>query len=238
VGVVILEIRNRIVEFKNVDSSNLLDHESNFRVHPKVQQNMMKGILEDIGISGALVAYYSERNDGKLTIIDGHLRKNMGGEWPVCITDLNDSEADKLLAVHDPVGMLAVADDAKLSDLRSRMDEFSKSIADGMNELFGEYSDETPVEKEVAPKTDGDDDKIPEMELQPYEHYDYVLVLARKTMDWMYLVDRLGLKTEEGSPDARYSKVGLGRAIPAERLIDILKDADRIIQEKRDGGGD
>ena len=221
-----MEMRNRVVEMKQIDASEILDNDANFRIHPKVQQNMMHGILKDIGISGALVAYYSERNNGALTIIDGHMRKNMGGQWPVCITDLSDDEADQLLAVHDPVGMLAVKDDAKFDDLRSKMDEMDKGILDGIEQLFGiddeEFVSETPIEEKQ--KKTSLDEPIPEMELQPYEHYDYVLVLARNTREWNELYDYLGLKREEGSPDPRYSKVGLGRAIPASKLLKLLNE--------------
>jgi hypothetical protein len=73
---------------------------------------------------------------------------------------------------------------------------------------------------------------IPEMELRPYEHYDYVLVLCRTTFDWNYLVEKLELKRERGTNDDRYEgKVGLGRAIAGERLIALLKKAEEWERE-------
>jgi hypothetical protein len=211
-----MEMRNRVIEMKQIDSSE---------IHPKVQGNMMHVILKDIGISGALVAYYSERNDGALTIIDGHMRKNMGGQWPVCITDLTDEEADKLLTVHDPVGMLAVRDTQKFEDLRAGLEEIDKGIQAGLEQLFGseEPHDEEKPPVEQQQTQDELEEKIPEMELQPYEHYDYVLVLARNTTEWNELCDILQLRREEGSPDVRYSKVGLGRGVPASKLLQLLK---------------
>ena len=62
-----MQLQDRIVEFTRVAADELHDHDGNFREHPNVQKNMMKGILDEIGIAGALVAYKSERNGGALT---------------------------------------------------------------------------------------------------------------------------------------------------------------------------
>lgn len=63
----------------------------------------MRGILEEIGQAGELLAYHSARAGGKLVLVDGHLRSTefSGEEWDVAITDLTDEEADKLLVAHD-----------------------------------------------------------------------------------------------------------------------------------------
>jgi hypothetical protein len=65
-----------------------------------------------------LVAYNSERNGGKLTLIDGHLRKQEhDADWPVLVLDVTDAEADLLLATHDPLAALAEYDRPKLDAL-------------------------------------------------------------------------------------------------------------------------
>ena len=241
-----MELQDRIVEFKRVAADELSDHGGNFRVHPNVQKNMMKGILDEVGIAGALVTYHSERNGGKLTLIDGHMRKNEFGDgvdWPVVVTDLNDEEADKLLTAHDPVGMLALADQEKLDELRAKMDFADASVRVGLDTVFVDGSF-APVDGEASESGSGqastgsgggssspEGSTVPEMELQPYEHYDYVMVLARNVMDWNYLVERLGLERCNGSTDPRYEKAGLGRGIPAEKLIEVLREADAIIEK-------
>lgn len=40
----------------------------------------------------------------------------------------------------------------------------------------------------------GDYDPVPEMEIQPYEHYDYIVLMFRNTWDWSKAVDFFGLK--------------------------------------------
>jgi len=60
--------------------------------------------LEQVGVAGALTAYHSARNGGRLTLIDGHLRRQDHDlAWPTLILDVGDEEADLLLASHDPL---------------------------------------------------------------------------------------------------------------------------------------
>lgn len=116
------DIRDRIVDFRRVRSSDLLDNAGNWRTHPKAQRDALRGVLAEVGIAGALVAYCSERNGGALTLIDGHLRKaDYDVEWPTLILDVNDAEADVLLATLDPLSALAGRDQEKLDELLARV---------------------------------------------------------------------------------------------------------------------
>jgi hypothetical protein len=69
-------IRDRIKNFCRVPARDLFDHDGNPRRHPQAQRDALRGVLEQVGIAAALVAYRSERNGGKLTLVDGHLRKH------------------------------------------------------------------------------------------------------------------------------------------------------------------
>jgi hypothetical protein len=96
-------IRDRIQDFRRVPARELLDHDGNPRRHPQAQRDALRGVLEQVGIAAALVAYNSERNGSKLTLIDGHLRKaDYNLDWPTLILDVTDAETDLLLATHDP----------------------------------------------------------------------------------------------------------------------------------------
>src|SRR5262245_32678948 len=111
-------IRDRIQEFRRVPACELLDHDGNPRRHPQAQRDALRGVLEQVGIAGALIAYASERKGGKLTLIDGHLRKSdYDLDWPVLVLDVTDAEADLLLATHDPLAALAEYDKPKLQAL-------------------------------------------------------------------------------------------------------------------------
>jgi hypothetical protein len=128
-------IRNRVVERVRMDVAGLARNARNWRRHPAGQREAMTGILADIGQVGELYAYRSERNDGKLTLIDGHLRTEIGGEWDVAITDLNDAEADKLLLTYDPLGAMAVPDKERLEALMRDVRTANESVATMLADL-------------------------------------------------------------------------------------------------------
>jgi hypothetical protein len=66
---------------------------------------------------------------------------------------------------------------------------------------------------------------IPEMELRPYEHYDYVLILADNVYDWEWLAEFCGLHKVDGRNEKSGAKIGLGRGIKASVLIQKIKEA-------------
>jgi DNA modification methylase len=118
-----LQLRDRVQELRRVRASDLADHDKNWRLHPEHQRAALRGLLQEIGFVGAELAYYSARNGGRLTLIDGHLRKAEAGdaEIPCLITDLSDQEADLLLLAYDPLAALAQADSQALQGLLSQV---------------------------------------------------------------------------------------------------------------------
>src|SRR5688500_12541179 len=68
-------IRDRIKDFRRVPASELLPNPKNWRLHPKPQQDAMRGVLAEIGYADALLA--RELPDGSLELIDGHLRRDV-----------------------------------------------------------------------------------------------------------------------------------------------------------------
>lgn len=113
--------RNRIVETRMVKAADLQSHPDNPRRHPQTQVDVMHGLLDQVGIVDSLIVYRSERYGG-LVVIDGHLRKDLGGEWPCEITDLTDEEADLVLATYHPTGDLATMDSEALAALLGRVE--------------------------------------------------------------------------------------------------------------------
>jgi hypothetical protein len=118
-----MQIRDRIKELKRVKASELRPNGRNWRTHSQHQRDAFRDLVQEIGFAGAELTYYSERNSGALTLIDGHMRQQEVGdaEIPCLITDLNDQEADRLLLTYDPLGALAEADTAKLDALLQEM---------------------------------------------------------------------------------------------------------------------
>ncbi len=131
------QLRDRIIEFRRVPSNELLDNDRNWRVHPYAQTRAMQEILDTVGIAGAVTAYHSERNGGRLTLIDGHERsRNHEAEWPTLILDVTDEEADLLLLTMDPLGDLAEQNDAALLSLLDSTVAGSPGLENLLHELW------------------------------------------------------------------------------------------------------
>ena len=56
------DYRNRIKALEYIDSRELTSHPGNWREHPTAQAVVLKGVLAEVGIAGALLAYRSERH--------------------------------------------------------------------------------------------------------------------------------------------------------------------------------
>lgn len=75
---------------------------------------------------------------------------------------------------------------------------------------------------------DGDAGSEPEtgavidaIELQAFEHYDYLVILADNMIDWAAICELVGMKRVNSSPVGK-KKVGLGRAIKASTLLKAI----------------
>src|SRR5438445_1957583 len=66
------KIRDRILGFRRVRASLLRPNPKNWRRHPKAQADALRGLLAEVGYADALLV--RELPDGRLMIIDGHLR--------------------------------------------------------------------------------------------------------------------------------------------------------------------
>lgn len=216
-------IRDRITEFRRVPSAELETNEKNWRVHPYAQKQAMTEILQTIGIAGAVTAYYSERNNGALTLIDGHERKDHTADWPTLITDLNDEEADLLLLILDPVRGLAEADSRALADLLDTTHPGTTALEDLLHGLRGEVEEDDPEGEETSTKEVGEGP--PEMELQPFEHYDYVVLLFKNSLDWMQCQEIFGMgRVAFTLKDGEKRKVGRGRVLDGAKFLKTLED--------------
>jgi hypothetical protein len=69
-------------------------------------------------------------DDGTLELIDGHLRAELTPEMevPVLVLDVTAAEADKLLALHDPLAAMAETNFAALSDLVAQVDTENAAV--------------------------------------------------------------------------------------------------------------
>ena len=129
-----MEFKNRVKELRMVKGSELHPHPRNWRKHPEKQLKALRGLLGEVGFAGAELA--RELEDGTLQLIDGHARASMVGdsEIPVLILDVDESEADKILATFDPIGAMAETNkknlDSILRQIQTSDEEVAKLLSD------------------------------------------------------------------------------------------------------------
>jgi ParB-like nuclease family protein len=142
-----VEIRDRIKELRRVQASQLRPNPRNWRTHSETQRNALQGVLAEIGFAGALLA--RELADGSLELIDGHLRAKTTPDMavPVLVLDVNEQEADKILATYDPLSGLAGVDAAALQSLLDGIETDNAALREmwsGLAEQAGDFSEDDP----------------------------------------------------------------------------------------------
>src|SRR5256885_8828559 len=118
-------IRNRIKAHRRVRAGDLVPHEWNFRLHPAGQRAALEALYDQVGFARSLLAY--ELPDGRLKLIDGHLRRDMDPDMlvDVEVLDVNDDEARALLLSIDPLAALAETQE----QLHNRLLELTPTVS-------------------------------------------------------------------------------------------------------------
>ena len=143
-----MKIRDRIKELRRVPAKTLVPNPKNWRTHPGHQKDVLKGVLAEIGYADALIV--REMPDGALQLIDGHLRAETTPEQtvPVLVLDLEESEADKLLTLLDPLAGLAGTNHDLLSELIENFETENAAVRRMLDEMLSK-STELPEPDEL-----------------------------------------------------------------------------------------
>jgi DNA modification methylase len=130
--------RNRVKELRFVKANELVPHPKNWRRHSQFQQDVLRGLLTEIGYADVLLA--SELPDGRLQLIDGHLRAvtTPDQKVPVVVLDVTQAEAETILLTLDPVASLAQADLDRVKELLASVTTTDRDIL----ELFAMVADQ------------------------------------------------------------------------------------------------
>lgn len=142
--------RNRNLAVRRVKASSLVPHPHNWRLHPPGQRQALESVLEEVGFVGTLVAY--QLPDGRLQLIDGHLRRETLGdeEVDVAVVDLSPEEAAKVLATFDPLAAMAEADQRQLAALLEQVHTQSDAVAELLARLASESTSESAAAVQEA----------------------------------------------------------------------------------------
>jgi len=130
-----MDVKDRVVEMRLVPANELSAHPSNWRQHPKAQQRALTAMLDEVGFAGAVLA--RENEDGQLVIIDGHARAEIAGDAtvPVLVTDLNEAEAEMVLATYDPIGAMAETNEDVLGPLLESITTDNDALEELLNTI-------------------------------------------------------------------------------------------------------
>lgn len=138
--------QNRIVAYAEVDPESILANGSNWRVHPKPQQDALTGILSDVGLVQSVIInkrtseQWGPNDRGVETLVDGHLRVQLAlskrqRSIPAVFVDLTPAEENEVLATIDPVAALAVADKEQLDALLQSVQSGDSAVQAMLAEL-------------------------------------------------------------------------------------------------------
>ncbi|HKD36505.1 MAG TPA: ParB N-terminal domain-containing protein [Pirellulales bacterium] len=151
-----MHIRDRIREFRRVRAAELRPNPRNWRTHPPAQRDALQGILAEVGYAGALLA--RELPDGSLELIDGHLRAETTPEMavPVLVLDVNEEEAAKILATHDPLAGMAGVDAEAVASLLEDVKFASAAVEEMLTAISPSRevadADDAPLREAAIPR--------------------------------------------------------------------------------------
>lgn len=110
----------------------------------------MRGVLAELGYADALLA--RETPEG-LMLIDGHLRASLDPEQtvPVLVLDVDEAEADYLLATLDPLAAMAERDADAIAGLLGDVRTGEEAVRDLLESIGGAQPDEGLTESDETP---------------------------------------------------------------------------------------
>jgi hypothetical protein len=136
---------------------------------------------------------------------------------PVDYQDYASEEAELAdMLADNRLPELADVDEDKLLEILRELEaaghdlELSGFTADDLEKLAN-------LEEEVA-----DLEPIPKMELQAFEHYDYLMFLFRDIRDWLRVLQLLNVTKVDFSISRTTQKIGIGRVINGNTLLNRL----------------
>lgn len=214
--------KNSIVGYDKVNPEKLVPNPENWRLHGELQQKTMNDVLSEVGwIQNVIV----NKTTGR--IVDGHLRVSLAlargeKEVPVTYVELSEEDEKKALATLDPLSGLADADIEAFSLLADTMETDSLWIKELLRKTSNDILNDREEDEEE--EENPHDKEIQEMELAPFEHYDYIVFMFRNDQDFSGACEKLGIeKASMTIPDSNRVKIGLGRVVDGAKAIAKLQ---------------
>lgn len=202
-----------------VPVSDLKPHPKNPNTHSAAQIAALAAVIEGNGWRAPITV---SNRSGFITRGHGRLEAAilLGVEQvPVDFQDYA-SEQDELadMVADNRLSELCEIDQARLVDVLKELQAAGHDIG-----LAGFTDDEFAKLTEV-----GDEvqklETIPAMEMQPFEHYDYLMFMFRDIRDWLRVIQLLSIGRVDYSLNRKTQKIGIGRVLNGKRLLARLEN--------------
>jgi hypothetical protein len=150
-------MRTRIKEHVRIKAGELVPHELNPRIHSEAQQRALQHLYDEIGFARSLLGY--RLPDGRIKLIDGHLRQSLTPDEEVVVEvlDVTDEEARTLLLSIDPLAQLADYDTEALDRLR----EITSTTDDTLHNLWASLGQAAKDTEDAVSGTTSRKPKVP-----------------------------------------------------------------------------
>ena len=159
---------------------------------------------------------------------------------PVLVGDWSEEAEAKILATLDPVGAMAQGDADAYAKLIEQVNADGLWVRDLLHNTAADLNAAS-----LAGDDDeaGDDDtpgqKYPEMECQPFEHHDYIMLMFRNDQDFQRAYELLGIGKVQITYPGGMTKVGVGRCIDGaealDKLVPVRPAEDSVTKEPGNG---
>lgn len=215
------------------DPSTLKPHPKNPNRHSAAQVAAIAAVIQGNGWRAPITV--SARSG---LIVRGHGRLEaallMGvPEVPVDEQEYG-SEAEELadMVADNHLSELAEADKGQLLAVLKELQAVGHDIGlAGFSEE--DFAALTSVEDAVE-----DLPQVPAMEIQAFEHYDYLVFMFRDIRDWLRVIQLVGVTKVNYSISRKTAKIGIGRVIDGKRLLGRLENPDGHHVEGQGGAND
>lgn len=210
-----------------VDPKSLSPNPKNPNRHSAAQIALLAGVLEQTGWRQPITV--SARSG---LVVRGHGRLEaallLGFEQVPVDRQAYASEAEELadLIADNRLSELAELDEAALTGLLRELRTVGHDLQlAGFTEA--DVARLLDVEVETARL-----ETIPQMEMQAFEHYDYLCFMFRDIRDWLRAIQLVGVGRVNYSISRKTPKIGVGRVLDGKRLLTALEPDEPASHER------
>lgn len=215
--------QDRPLRLEWIEAGSLTENPLNWRKHSQEQLQTVRELLTDPDVGWAGACLYNERTQ---RLIDGHARRSVVDPRtpiPVLVGNWSEEAEKKILATLDPVGMMATGDVDAYQALIDQVSAQSLWERDLLHNTMATLSNQAAEDDDQGEAAEQQQSTLPQMECQPFERYDFIMLMFRNEQDFQQACERLEIKKVEVLYPGGRTKVGLGRVIDGPRVMRLLE---------------